>query len=321
MTRKLLEVKNLSVEFSLENKKIRAIDNISFEVKKGEVIGIVGESGCGKSTLSRSIIYLLPKNGQVTNGQIIFEGKDILKLSKKEKRCIRGSGIGMVFQDSMSSLNPVRTIGKQFIEAINSKFNISKSEALLKAEKILSKVNLYNGAAIMKKYSFQLSGGMRQRVMIAMAMVLNPKILIADEPTTALDVTVQAQVIKQLKKLSDEYKTSIILVSHNLGVISQIADRIAVMYGGKIVEYGNAEIIFNKPSHPYTKALIRSVPRIFDEEEDKLFSIKGQAPSMDSLPDGCIFHPRCLNAKEECSFKRPLLKEKQNGVKTACHLV
>lgn len=316
----ILDIKNLSIAFENNKNGIKAVNEASLQLNSGEILGIVGESGCGKTTLSRSIVGLLPGAGKITEGEIVFEGKDLLNLSKEEKRKVRGREIGMIFQDSMTSLNPVRKIGNQFIETLCSRLKIDKERARNLAEETLRKVNLSKPEKIMNRYSFQLSGGMRQRVMIAMALALKPKILIADEPTTALDVTVQAQILKEMYGLKQKYGTSIILVSHNLGVVYQVVDKIAVMYAGSVVEYGKASTIFKKPVHPYTKALLGSIPNL-SQHQEKLVSIEGNPPISYKLPSGCVFHPRCQSASPLCRFKKPMTTETKEGVRVACHIV
>ncbi|SDL01023.1 ABC transporter ATP-binding protein [Natronincola ferrireducens] len=316
----ILDIKNLSIAFSNTNEGIKAVNRASLQLRTGEVLGIVGESGCGKTTLSRSVLGLLPPAGKILEGELVFEGKDLLHLSKEEKRKIRGREIGMIFQDSMTSLNPVRKIGSQFIETLSSRLEIHEEQARQIAEEMLAKVNLPNPKKIMNRYSFQLSGGMRQRVMIAIALALRPKILIADEPTTALDVTVQAQILKEMRDLKENYGTSIMLVSHNLGVVYQVADTIAVMYAGSVVEYGDASTIFKNPTHPYTKALLGSIPTL-SQHQEKLVSIEGTPPVSNSLPSGCVFHPRCQYASHLCRLEKPITVETVEGVRVACHRV
>lgn len=316
----ILEIKNLSVEFSTQKGIIKVVNDVDLELKKGEVLGLVGESGCGKTTTSLAILGLLQKGGKVTNGDIIFKGKNLLTLSKEDLRKIRGKEIGMIFQNSMSNLNPIRKIKKQFIESIRAHLDISKKEAQEIALEMLQKVNLSDPVRIMNQFPFQLSGGMKQRVMIAMALALKPKILIADEPTTALDATIQAQVLNEMNNLRKEYGTSILFVSHNLGIISQLADKIGVMYAGDIVEYGLISHVFNNPSHPYTKGLLESVPKV-EKEKKRLKAIKGSPPDLFKKPFGCTFHPRCEYAMDICRRKKPRLIKVTEGVMGACHLI
>ncbi|WP_350344260.1 ABC transporter ATP-binding protein [Proteinivorax tanatarense] len=317
----LLDIKNLSIAFGNDlNQQVRVVSDANIQLRYGEILGIVGESGCGKTTLARCILGLLPPSGKVVGGEIDFCGKDLLKLDKDSKREIRGKEVGMIFQDSMAALNPVRKIGVQFTETLTARMGINKVQAKAMAIELLTKVKLSNPTEIMGRYSFQLSGGMRQRVMIAMALALKPRLLIADEPTTALDVTVQAQILKEMYSLKEQFGTSIILVSHNLGVVYQVVDTIAVMYAGTVVEYGASSEIFNKPNHPYTKALIGSVPSL-KESQEELISIAGTPPMLHSLPDGCVFHPRCRFASSICRLKKPNNIQTVTGVQVACHKV
>lgn len=316
----LLKLKNLSIDLQTPLGDARIVRNVDLEVNTGEIVGLVGESGCGKTTISRSILGLLSSGIRVSKGEINYKQKDLLSLSKKEIQGIRGKEIAMIFQDSMTSLNPVRTIGKQFVETICNHMKVEKSEAKRKTKEMLMKVNLNYPERIMKCYPFQLSGGMMQRVMIAMALVLKSKVLIADEPTTALDVTIQAQILNEMVLLKEKYGMSILLVSHNLGIISRMADKVAVMYAGSIVEYGYSDEIFKNPKHPYTNALLLSVPRM-DIEQKRLISIKGQPPSLFNMPSGCAYHPRCKIAADICKVKKPVIKETLGGNKVACHFV
>ncbi|HSQ88238.1 ABC transporter ATP-binding protein [Romboutsia sp.] len=320
MEDKVLKIKNLSVEFSTSGESFKVVNDVNLELEKGEILGLVGESGCGKTTTALSILGLLPKNAKITGGEILFEGKNLLLLSKEELRKIRGKDIGIISQNSMSNLNPIRKIKKQFIESIRTHVDISKKEAHEIACEMLQKVNLSDPERIMNQYSFQLSGGMRQRVMIAMAIALRPKILIADEPTTALDVTVQAQILEEIDKLRKDFGISIIFVSHNLGIISQLADRIGVMYAGEIVEYGFISSVFNNPIHPYTKGLLESVPKI-ENAKKILKAIRGNPPDLSKKHFGCLFYPRCDYVMDTCRCKKPkLIKIKEDSM-GACHLI
>lgn len=307
----LLEVNNLSVSF--ERMERPAVDNISFNISKNRILGIVGESGCGKSTLAKAIIGMIPKCGRVNDGNILYNGQDIINISNRDKRNILGKEIGIIIQESLSSLNPVKTIGNQFIQILTERLDISKEEALEKAGVYLEKVNC--NKEIIHKFPFQLSGGQRQRVIIAMAFALKPKLLIADEPTTALDVTLQAQVLSEMLSLKNENESGIILISHNLGVISQVCDDVIVMYKGKIVEYGECDKIINSSSHPYTIGLIKSIPRIELSDNERLFNI----PDTDTIyNDGCVFASRCFKADKKCLNKSPELNRNNNGVLVAC---
>lgn len=296
----ILKVENLYVK----NKEVEILKNISFDIKKGEILGIVGESGCGKSTLIRSLIAMNENNEEIVKGDISFKNKSILNMPPKEMRKLRGSEIGVVFQNPGSTLNPIRKIGKQFIESLKSHNKISKKEALAKAESILEKVNLKDAKCILNSYPYELSGGMKQRVAMAMALIMEPEILVADEPTSALDVTVQAQVVKEMMKLRDSFDTSIIIVTHSMGVVSSMVDKIAVMYAGCIVEYGDKESILKNPKHPYTEALINAIPKL----DGKLpIGIKGNPPSFQLENKGCSFFPRCSKANKECLVRNQQL--------------
>lgn len=314
----LLEIKKLSVEFATKRGSFKAVNNIDLKVGKGEIIGLVGESGCGKTTTSLAILGLLSNNAKVISGEILFEEKDLLKLSKKELRNIRGKDIGIIFQNSMSSLNPIRKIKKQFVESIRAHLSISKQESENIAYEMLNKVNLPDSERIMNQYPFQLSGGMKQRIMIAMAFALKPKLIIADEPTTALDVTVQAQILDEMESLRKEQGTSILFVSHNLGIISQLADKIGIMYAGEMAEYGFLSSVFRNPIHPYTKGLLESVPKI-EYTKKRLNGIRGNPPDLLKEYDGCAFYPRCDYGVGICQHKKPKLENVKDSV-VACHL-
>lgn len=303
----ILEVKNLDVRFFVEEGILPAINNLSFSIKQGEVLGIVGESGCGKSMTALSIMGLIRNPGKITGGKIIFHGKDLAKLSDKEIRKIRGKDIAMIFQEPMTSLNPVTTVGDQIIEVILAhEDKTNKKEAREKAVEMLKLVNIPMPEKRIDEYPHQLSGGMRQRVMIAMALCCSPELLICDEPTTALDVTIQAQILKLINGLKEKFNSSVIMITHDMGVISKMADKVMVMYAGQAVEYTNKKQLFEKPLHPYTIGLINSIPKL-DEEQDELEVIEGSVPMLKQLPEGCLFHPRCKFAKDICSGKRPEL--------------
>ncbi|MDO4339370.1 MAG: ABC transporter ATP-binding protein [Eubacteriales bacterium] len=321
MSEKLLEVKNLRTEFfSSKKSSVVAIDGVSFSLDKGEIVGLVGESGCGKSVTSLSIMQLLKDTpGKVTNGEVIFEGKDLLKASKKEMLDIRGGRISMIFQEPMSSLNPSMRIDKQLIEGIRLHTDLSKEQARERAAKMLSQVGIPDPPRVMKNYPHQLSGGMSQRVMIAMAMSCDPQLLIADEPTTALDVTIQAQILELMKKIQQEQGTSILLITHDLGVVAEMCSRVIVMYAGKIVEEAPVEILFGNPTHPYTQGLIASVPKLGSGVK-VLPSIPGSVPDLSSMPTGCRFAPRCKYATEKCSQKEPELTQVNDRQKCRCWL-
>ncbi|ACL10718.1 oligopeptide/dipeptide ABC transporter, ATPase subunit [Desulfurococcus amylolyticus 1221n] len=306
MSEPILDVRNLKTYFYTARGVVRAVDDVSFTLNRGESLGIAGESGCGKSTLAYSLIRLVPPPGKITGGQIIFKGKNVLEMSEEEfRREVRWKGISMVFQGAMNALNPVYTIGDQIAEVLMLHQGYSKKEALETAAKMLQMVGI--DPKRLKSYPHELSGGMKQRVVIAMALALNPPIVIADEPTTALDVVVQAQIMNLLKRLKKELGLSIILISHDLSLIAEIADKIAIMYGGEIIEYGPSEAIYNRPMHPYTIGLLGSIPRLHGELRD-LTWIPGFPPDLANPPPGCRFMPRCPKAFNKCSEKPPLVE-------------
>lgn len=302
----LLEVKNLEVAFKGDDAAAVRLSNVSFSVKKGEFLCIVGESGCGKSVTSLAIMGLLPANGSVTGGEILFEGKNLLKLSEKELDSLRGNEIAMIFQDALTSLNPVFTIGNQLVESILAHTTLSKTEAHSRAVSLLGRVGLPQPESVMKKYPFVLSGGMRQRVMIAMALACSPKLLIADEPTTALDVTIQAQIMQLLRELQTEFSMSVILITHDIGLVAQMADRVVVMYAGQVVEQAEVRDLFHNPVHPYTKMLLATVPSTKDTAERVLVSIPGVVPEDYPSIKGCRFADRCPYVGKECSNPQSL---------------
>jgi peptide/nickel transport system ATP-binding protein len=303
----VLEVKNLKTVFRNRDEEVVIVSGINLSVYEGEVVGIVGESGCGKSVTALSIMRLLPQpHGRITEGSIQFKNHNLLELTENEMRQIRGGEISMIFQEPMTSLNPSYTIGWQIDEAILLHQHISKKKARAKTIELLRKVSIPRSEEIVNEYPHRLSGGMRQRVMIAMAMACRPQLLIADEPTTALDVTIQAQILELMKQLQNETGTSIILITHDLGVVAETCHRVVVMYAGMIVEEGPATEIFNNPSHPYTRGLLDSIPRL-NEEKDFLDTIPGSVPSSDELPSGCRFATRCSLAEEACWQVKPNL--------------
>ncbi len=318
MSKTLLEIKNLQTHFRLGKETIRAVDGISFEIAEGEVLGIVGESGSGKSVTSLSIMRLIESPGEIVGGSVVFDDEiDLLKLSDKELENILGNKISMIFQDPMTSLNPVLSIGFQIAETLRVHRGFSKKEAKGKTLDLLNKVGIKNAANRFNDYPHEFSGGMRQRVMIAMAIACEPKLLIADEPTTALDVTIQAQILNLLRKLKTELGMSVIIITHDLGVVAQFADRIAVMYAGKIVETATVRNIFHKPQHPYTKALVASIPKLGFSGE-RLPTIKGAPPRFAGDFAGCSFYPRCDFRIEKCANETPELKEIFPSQSAAC---
>lgn len=301
----LLEVKNLKTHFFTRKGLIKAVDGISFSIEKGEIMGIVGESGAGKSITGFSLLKLIDKPGRIVEGEILFDGIDLVTQTERQIQKIRGNDIAMIFQDPQTSLNPVITIGEQMMEAILYHHrDVSRKQAFASCVDILKLVGLPAAAERMKSYPHQLSGGMKQRVVIAMALLNNPKLLIADEPTTALDVTIQAQILYLMKKLSQDFHSSLILITHDIAVVSQLCDKIAVMYAGRIVEYGSKEEIIFDPKHPYTKGLIACLPKLNDDQE-RLYQIPGIMPTLLNLPKGCYFKDRCELADSECDVYPP----------------
>lgn len=314
MKEKLLNIKNLSINYITEDEKVLAVNDLEIELNEGETLGLVGETGAGKTTTALGIMRLVPNPpGKIMSGEIEFQGRDILKLSEDEMRGIRGSQISMIFQDPMTSLNPVLTVGDQIAEVIQIHEKISLKESLDKASEMLELVGIPGNR--LNDFPHQFSGGMKQRVVIAIALACNPKLLIADEPTTALDVTIQAQVLDLMNNLKEKLKTSMLLITHDLGVVAQVCDKVAIMYAGEIVESGSLEDVFNNPKHPYTHGLFDSIPSL-DSEVTRLKPIKGLMPDPTDLPSGCKFHPRCPYAKSACSVEIP--KFVGNGHKTRC---
>ncbi len=314
----LLEVRDLKTYFKTEGGLFRAVDGVSFQVRRGRTLGIVGESGCGKSVTSLSIMGLVPQPpGIKAGGEILFEGEDLLRKRPAELRRIRGSAISMIFQEPMTSLNPVFTVGDQIVEAITAHLSLGAAEARERAIAMLRRVRIPSPERRIDDYPHQMSGGMRQRVMIAMALACGPKLLIADEPTTALDVTIQAQILDLMRTLRDETGTSIILITHDLGVIAEIADEVVVMYAGKIVESAPVRHLFADPQHPYTIGLMGSIPKL-DEERTRLASIEGTVPAPFALPEGCRFNPRCPFADDRCRREEPPLRALSEGHAVAC---
>jgi oligopeptide transport system ATP-binding protein len=310
----LLSVEDLVVRFRTHEGTIHAVNGVTFELEEGERLGLVGESGCGKSVTNLAIIRLLPKPaGRIEGGRVLFEGQDLVVLREDEVREIRGSDIAMIFQDPMTSLNPVLTIEEQMVETIQAHRKVSKEDARARAIELLDMVGIPNPGARLKSFPHQFSGGMRQRVMIAMALALEPKLLIADEPTTALDVTIQAQVLELLSKLTTESTTALILITHDLGVVAGMTQRINVMYAGFIVETATTPALFAEPSHPYTVGLLHSIPRLDEEAGEKLIPIEGRPPDMRRAPSGCPFAPRCAWRIEACWTDNPGLRPLAEG--------
>ena len=315
---KLLEIKDLKTYFFTEDGISKAVDGVDLEIYSQETLGIVGESGCGKSITARSVMRLIPEPpGRIVNGQIFFKGRDLLKLKETEMRDVRGNCISMIFQEPMISLNPVFTIGNQISEPLITHKKISKKKALLESIEMLKKVGIPTPEKRVNEYPHELSGGMRQRAMIAMALSCNPELLIVDEPTTALDVTIQAQVLDLMKDLKEKYSMSIIIITHDLGVIAEMCDRVAVMYAGNIIEYTDVTTLFSNPKHPYTLGLLKSLPRT-DKEVKRLQTIPGNVPSSYNFPKGCKFHNRCPLRDERCLKEEPVIKEIEKNHKVRC---
>ena len=317
----LLEVRDLKTYFNTDDGTVRAVDGVSFSVEKGETLGIVGESGSGKSVTCLSIMGLNPKKNTTTTGEVLFAGEDLLKASPQRLREIRGNDVAMIFQDPMTSLNPVHKIGKQLAEAVQLHRDVSKQEARARALELLKEVGIPRPERRIDDYPHQFSGGMRQRVMIAMALINDPDLLIADEPTTALDVTTQAQILALIERLQAEYHSAVIMITHDLGVVAEIADNVAVMYAARVVERAPVENIFKRPEHPYTWGLMASLPRL-DADVQRLVQIPGQPPSLLRPPKGCRFHPRCPYAMSICRETEPLLlpAPDEPAHLQACHL-
>jgi oligopeptide transport system ATP-binding protein len=319
MTKPLLSVRHLSTEFRTERGMVKAVDDVSFDLASGETLAIVGESGSGKSVTALSILRLIPDPpGRITSGEVVFDGRDLLKLDEPAIRAIRGNRIAMIFQEPMSSLNPSLTVGLQIAEPINLHRKAPWRIALDKAAELLGRVRIPDGKSRLGSYPHQYSGGMRQRVMIAMALACQPQLIIADEPTTALDVTVQAQILALLKELTRETNSAMILITHDLGVVARYADRVAVMYGGRLVETAPARRLYKSPRHPYTRGLMASVPRLDGDTERPLIPIEGQPPDLATLPPGCAFAPRCKDATDLCRAERPPLFESEPNHFSAC---
>ena len=310
----LLEVSDLHTQFFTRDGVVRAVDGVTFEVGAGETLGIVGESGCGKSVTALSLMRLIPQPpGKIVAGSIMFDGQDILKMDDDDVRAIRGNNIAMIFQDPMTSLNPVLTISRQISEALELHLKMDKAEAKKRTIELLELVNIPSAKKRADDYPHQFSGGMRQRVMIAMALSCNPKLILADEPTTALDVTIQAQILELMKDLSRRFGVAMLIITHNLGVVARYADRVNVMYAGRIIERGTARELYANPRHPYTLGLLRSVPRLDEPRRARLDPIEGQPPDLTRLPSGCAFTPRCAFSIERCRVEIPPLRVVNGG--------
>ncbi|WNJ98824.1 ABC transporter ATP-binding protein [Thalassospiraceae bacterium LMO-JJ14] len=315
----LLEINDLQTQFFTSAGTVKAVDGVSYTVEEGETVAVVGESGSGKSVTAMTIMRLIPwPPGKIVGGSIMFDGQDLLALSEDEMRNIRGRDIGMIFQEPMTSLNPVLTIGMQLTEPMIAHLNMSEEEAMAKAVKLLGMVGISEPDRRLAQYPHHLSGGMRQRVVIAMALACDPKLIIADEPTTALDVTIQAQILELMKNLTRELGVAMIIITHNLGVVARYADRVNVMYAGRIIESGIASDIYHRPRHPYTLALLKSVPRMDRQRTDKLDPVDGQPPDLTKLDAGCSFRPRCRFAQDHCAESFPVLEEIEPGHTSAC---
>jgi oligopeptide transport system ATP-binding protein len=315
----LLSVRGLTTRFRTERGSVTAVDQVSFDVAPGETLAVVGESGSGKSVTALSILRLIAHPaGQIAGGQILFEGQDLVKLSEKQMQAIRGDRIAMIFQEPMSSLNPSLTVGLQVAEPIHQHRRMPWAQALDAAKTLLDKVRIPDAASRLHTWPHQYSGGMRQRTMIAMALACQPRLIIADEPTTALDVTVQAQILDLLKELTRETGAALILITHDLGVVARYADRVVVMYGGRVVEQGSAADVYGAPRHPYTRGLLASIPRLDGDTSRRLQPIEGSPPDLAALPPGCAFAPRCPQALESCRAQRPALREATTHHLHAC---
>ncbi|MFM1654774.1 ABC transporter ATP-binding protein [Brevibacillus sp. B_LB10_24] len=317
MTKKLLEIKGLQTYFYSNDSVVPAVDGVDITIHEGETVGIVGESGCGKSVTSLTAMRLTP--GKVVGGSIRFDGKDLLSLPEEEMRSIRGNEMAMIFQEPMTSLNPVFTIGQQIGEAIQIHMKYNKAKARERAIEMLKLVGIPRAEQIVDEYPHQLSGGMRQRVMIAMAMSCNPKLLIADEPTTALDVTIQAQILDLMRELKAQHNTAIMMITHDLGVVAEMCDRVIVMYAGKVVEEADVVTLFTNPKHPYTQGLMKSIPTL-ESQDKRLYSIKGSVPIPGSMREGCTFAPRCEYASDICRQQMPPLETLEAGHLSRCWL-
>ena len=314
----ILEIKNLTIHYVTDDEVVKAVNDISITLEEGESLGLVGETGAGKTTTAMGVLGLVPDPpGKIISGEVIYKGKDLLKLSDAEMRKIRGHEISMIFQDPMTALNPVLTVGDQIMEVIRLHQKVSKAEALKRAMEMMEMVGIEGGRC--NEYPHQFSGGMKQRIVIAIALACNPSLLIADEPTTALDVTIQAQVLDLIDNLKKKFNTSLVLITHDLGVVAEVCDKVAIVYAGKIVEYGNLKHIYNNPLHPYTKGLFGSIPD-FSHKAHRLNPIKGLMPDPSNLPEGCAFAERCPHATDACRSKQPEELEVETGHFVSCLL-
>src|SRR6266542_4730831 len=310
----LLDVKNLQTQFAISGGVVRAVDGVSWDVRAGETVALVGESGCGKSVSALSVMRLVSAPaGRIVGGQIRFKGRDLLQLSDQDMRAVRGREIGMIFQEPMTSLNPVLTVGRQLTEPTEIHFGMPPAQSRARAVELLGMVGISDPERRLSQYPHQFSGGMRQRMMIAMALACNPSLILADEPTTALDVTIQAQILELMKGLSRKLGVAMVMITHNLGVVARYADRVNVMYAGRIVERGTAREIYANPRHPYTLGLLRSVPRLDEPRRARLAPIEGQPPDLTRLPPGCSFMPRCAWRVERCVLEAPPLRAVNGG--------
>lgn len=315
----LLEIKNLQTHFHVDKRVVKAVDGVSISVNAGEMLAIVGESGCGKSVTAMSVMRLLPEPPARIQGEILFGGRNLLSMSIDEIRDIRGKEISMIFQEPMTSLNPAYTVGEQISEAIRVHGNIDRKTAWARAVEMLEKVGIPAAAHRAKEYPHQMSGGMRQRVMIAIALACNPRVLLADEPTTALDVTIQAQILDLIRQLTKEFNTALVMITHDLGVVAETAQNMVVMYAGRVVEQGTVADVFDNPHHPYTVGLMNSIPKLDGVKKQRLHTIEGTVPDLAYLPEGCAFVDRCEYARESCRNEQPQLKMLMNGRQIACH--
>ncbi len=317
----LLDVRHLRTHFFTDDGVVRAVDDVSLKIPKGKVLGVVGESGCGKSVTALSVLRLVSPPGRIVEGEILFDGVDLARLPEPQMRAIRGHRISMIFQEPMTSLNPVFTVGNQIMEAVRLHLKKDKAEARRHTIEMLERVRIPSAATRVDEYPHQLSGGMRQRIMIAMALACNPKLLIADEPTTALDVTIQAQILDLMRDLQKDFGMSIMLITHDLGVVAEISDFVAVMYASKVVEYAPVAELYKNPLHPYTLGLFKSRPSIATKKTERLNVIEGTVPNPLRFPPGCKFHPRCPQAVDACKTKEPVLRELRPGHWVACDVV